>query len=92
MENSREEVKLAIAQHFVDKKIVEMMLNNLSNTQEVKIAQQLDINKWLNSEYPVINQSDFDTCGNSYSDGDYHVRHLNGYDREFRTYMNQFEN
>ena len=48
--------------------------------------------RWLDKECPVINQSDFDTCGNSYSDGDYQVRHLNGYDKEFRTYMNQFEN
>jgi len=47
---------------------------------------------WLKNSCVIISQSDFDTCGNSYSDGDYHVRHLNGYDREFRTYMNQFEN
>ena len=47
---------------------------------------------WLKDVCVVIHQSDFDTCGNSYSDGDYQVRHLNGYDREFRTYMNQFEN
>jgi len=62
------------------------------NTIKEKINTLSSIKKWLNKECPVIHRSDFDTCGNSYSDGDYQVRHLNGYDKEFRTYMNQFEN
>ena len=71
---------------------VKMQNGNTNATVHIQSSPTLSKKSWLNKMCPVISQSDFDTCGNSYSDGDYHVKHLNGYDREFRTYMNQFEN
>ena len=69
-------------------------VNTMANTGAVhnQPSSTLSHKEWLKNVCVIINQSDFDTCGNSYSDGDYQVRHLSGYDKEFRTYMNQFEN
>ena len=70
---------------------VKMQVGN-TGTVPTEVSPTLSHKEWLKKVCVVISQSDFDTCGNSYNDGNYHVRHLNGYDREFRTYMNQFEN
>lgn len=46
--------------------------------------------RWLDKVCPVIKQNDFDTCRNSYDDGQYDT--LNGYRQAYNTYLDQFEN
>lgn len=49
-----------------------------------------NIQGWLDAECPVISQNNFDTCGGSYSDGQYDIR--NGYNQAYNTYLWEFEN
>ena len=68
----------------------------MTNTNTVKVNVNSGkptlspIDKWLNQVCPVIKQNDFDTCRNSYDDGQYDT--LNGYRQAYNTYLDQFEN
>ena len=72
--------------NIIDTKVNTNNFNTYNNQHILSPIQQ----EWLNKVCVYISQNDFDTCRNSYDDGQYDI--CNGYRQEYNTYLWEFEN